>query len=156
MTLMARNLLSPQLAWNAPTVATLLKTAMADMHSLMTASLPMTELSLLSDGIERQLVSLSDAMDDARMAIIVEVRARKLPAQMYRQHKVTRGVRNTYLYWRMSGNAAVSHVDEYAHVDKAHHPFIDAINARNQQLTSAHAWLRYTRYVIRDFIVSKP
>ena len=155
MTLMARNLYSPQLMASKPSVETLLKSAMADMHTLMTARLPMSDLCRLGNEIDRQMVGLSTAMDDARMAIIVEVRARKMPAQMYRQHKISRGVRCTYLYWRLGGNTAASHIDVYAHVDKAHHPFIDGISARNQQLTSAHAWLRYTRYVIRDFVTPK-
>jgi len=84
---------------------------MADMHTLMTARLPMSDFCRLGKEIDRQMVGLSTEMDEARMAIIVEVRARKMPAQMYRQHKISRGVRCTYLYWRLGGNTAASHID---------------------------------------------
>ena len=151
MTLKARTLIAPRLA-SAPTTATLMETAMADLHMLMTARLCMKDLQLLAAAIDRQMMELSAAMDAQRVAIIHEVRAKRLGVQMYRQAKVARGIRCSYLYWRLSGNAAASHIDVYSHTHPAHHPFVDEINARNQQLTSAHAWLRYTRHVIRDFV----
>ncbi len=151
MTLMARTLPTPRLA-AAPTTATLMEAAMSDMHTLMTARLGLKDLQRMAAAIDRQMVDLSVSMDAQRVAIIHEVRAKRLGVQMYRQAKVARGIRCSYLYWRLSGNAAASHIDVYAHTHPAHHPFVDEINARNQQLTSAHAWLRYTRHVIRDFV----